>query len=490
MQIPDELVPKLLKQRQTNNFLPLTFKLPAPYHEWQNTLMNNPCPLMVFACGTKVGKTLAGSVRLAKFSFELPSDRHGLYRIIAPTYQQSNITFKYLDRLLPEKIPYSANIDTQKAQDAWSRFTPSRSQSNRTMRWQHNGAVIQCVHGENPEVTIEGEGTAGNVIDEAAKCKPEVIASVMSTTSQTGGWICAYSTAVGKNHFYKLWCQARDRMEWCLRHNITPDMMALQLPTIVSPFVKPSVIEVAKRTLPPRLYRQLYEASFEDDGNVFIGVRQCIRDMPEINLTDRIQIWTVENTKERNVILACDWAKQHDYTVVTAWDYVRKEVVGFFRTTGVNYKDILQHLYHFGHKFASVASLRHDETGIGNVIDELLGQLGWPVEGVTLTNQSKAELVNKFIVAIQHGLPILPNWPDMVRELESYELTTNKIGLMSFNAPAGQHDDIVVSLFLGWSAVAEMSGEFSVRFLDDLPKTKEIDWLYHSLNLDGDFDDD
>lgn len=492
MTLPAQLLPALLREEAIQNARtssPVSYSLPKPYHEWQRTLMHSTAPVIVAACGTKIGKTLAGSVRISHFSYKARPEQAGMFRIIAPTYNQSGITFRYLERLFPEKIPFQAILDPSQqrlAQDVWDKFIPRRTSSKRMMQWRHNGSIIQCLHGQDPEKTIEGEATLGNIIDEAAKCHADVFASVVSTTTQTGGWITAYSTPMGKNHFYKLWCKAKDRMDWCNSKGIPADMIAMQLPTSLSPYVKPEVITMAKETLPSRLFNQLYLAEFEDDGSVFVGVKQCIDySQPEIIAEGQVQMWTKTGSEDCDVVLGIDWARKVDFTVVTAWNAHTREMIGFMRTNGTMYKDIIKNLFYFGRKFRSVQLVRHDKTGIGDVIDELLSQLGWAIEGIVLTNQSKAELVNKMIMAIQHNQPRLPNWPEMIRELESYEVTTNKIGLMIFNAPDGQHDDIVVSMFLGWSAVTDMVGEFEVKFLDALPKSS-IERLYDSLSDDED----
>ena len=175
-------------------------KLPKPYASWQQHLITEKTRLICLALGTKVGKTLGGAGRIANFSFQAPREQAALYRIVAPTYQQASITYKYLDRLFPASLPQQSGLSAEQyraAQELWQRITPERSESRMKMKWNHNGAMIQCVHAQDPEKSIEGERTHGNLIDEAAKCSAQTFASVMSTTSQTGGWIACTSTPRG-----------------------------------------------------------------------------------------------------------------------------------------------------------------------------------------------------------------------------------------------------------------------------------------------------
>ncbi len=90
------------------------------------------------------------------------------------------------------------------------------------------------------------------------------------------------------------------------------------------------------------------------------------------------------------------------------------------------------------------------------------------------SNKSKSEMVNQMILAFQKQEISLPNWPEMVRELDSYEVVTTPLGNYRYSAPegGGVHDDIVVSLMLANGGALEYGGDFSIRFLEDLPKKR------------------
>ncbi len=134
----------------------------------------------------------------------------------------------------------------------------------------------------------------------------------------------------------------------------------------------------------------------------------------------------------------------------------------------------VKELYHFGRRFKTVGLLNHDITGVGQGIDDMVAQVNLPVQGITFTNRSKSDMVNQLILAFQKKEISLPNWPDMVRELDAYEVVTSAIGNYRYSAPEGSniHDDIVSALMLAWAAALEYSGDFSIRFLEDLPEEK------------------
>jgi Terminase RNaseH-like domain len=504
--IPPDLLPHLMRQtlggRNGATRSPLSLTLPKPYAKWQLMLMNAKLRLAVFPMGTKVGKSLGGSGRVATFSYSAPAEQDALFRIIAPTYPLSGITYRYLNRLLPPKLPPQKTLSHAQqyaAARAWERFAPERSDSGLWMKWNHNGARVQCVHGQDPEVTIEGERVHGNVYDEASKMRSQVYASGLSTTSQTGGWNVLYSTPRGKNYFFQLYMECREHMAWAERTGGTLEMYAETARTIDSPYVDQRVIEQARRTLPDRLFRQLYLAEFLDDGTVFVGYRDCVEGTLVVT-EGKVEAWQREDAGELTVVIGADWAKRQDYCVLYAIDVASKRprCAGFRRMHGVSYLEAVKELARFGKRFKEVIVAKHDRTGIGDVIEELLSNLSFPIEGVVFSNQSKASMVDAWSVALATKAVELPNWQPLISEHDYYDVKTNPLGKPVYGAIPGQHDDIVTACFLAWSAYMETRDiDFEVLDLDDLSGAKaalvdpdSIEGLYHELIGDGGEEDD
>lgn len=504
--VPLELMPQLLRQTMGtaggHSRSPLSLTLPKPYTKWQQMLMNAKIRLGVFPMATKVGKSLGGSGRIANFSYSAPSDQDALFRIIAPTYPLSGITYRYLNRLLPSKLhPQNGLTPAQQAAAAriWEKFTPERSESGLWMKWRHNGARVQCIHGQDPEVTIEGERVHGNVFDEASKMKPQVYASGLSTTSQTGGWNVLYSTPRGKNFFYQLYQECREHMAWAERTGNPLEMFAATARTIDSPFIDAKVLEQARKTLPDRLWRQLYLAEFVDDGTVFVGYRDCVEGAEIVTDGQKIQAWEQPDAGELSVVIGADWAKRQDYCVFYAIDVSgrRPRCAGFRRLHGVPYVEAVKELGRFGRRFKEVVLIKHDRTGIGDVIDELLANLNFPIDPVVFSNQSKASMVDSWSVALATKAVQLPNWPPLIREHDDYDVRTNQLGKPVYGAISGAHDDIVTACFLAWAAFLEtQERDFNVFDLEELEKSNalvvdpdSIEGWYRQLIGDGDEDD-
>lgn len=494
MSITPEMLPMLLRQSQPRiQPTQINFRLPKPYANWQAMIANSKIKIGAVANGTKTGKTVGGTTRILNFSYSSALTQDALYRIIAPTYPLSKLTYQYINRIVPPTLAPQAALsprEYEKAAGVWRGFTPERSESRGWMRWPHNQARIECVHGLTPEVTIEGHRSHGNLYDEAAKLKQQVWSSGMSTTTQTGGWNWAYGTPRGKNWFYELYKQCEEHMDWASRTGKPMEMFCAQARTIDCPFIDQASIERAKLTLPDRIYRQLYLAEFLDSGSVFVGYRACVEG-DAIQLEDkRVQQWFHPEAKNCDVVLGSDWAKRGDYYVTVAIDpdaHPRPKVVGFVRANGIQYREALEVLGRFSLKFKGVHLMRHDRTGVGDVIDELLDRLPYPIEPIVFTNASKAHMVERWMVALEAEGVSLPNWKPLIDEHDNYDCTTTPMGLPKYGAINGEHDDIVTACMLAWSAVCEMrERNYTVRFLDDLgtSKASPLESWYSDLNDD------
>jgi hypothetical protein len=380
----------------------------------------------------------------------------------------------------------------------WQEFTPERSEHKGFMRWGHNNALIECIHGDNPEVTIEGARVMGNCFDEAAKLRRQVFDSAVSTTTQTNGTNVLYGTPRGKNWYYDIFREAQTYMEWAVKKGLHLDeyeMFAMQARTIDNPFVPKETIARAKKYLTDRHFRQLYMAEFLDEGSVFVGHRDCVvGDLIELNEDKKIHEWVDPEAENMTVVLGVDWAKRQDYYVVTAWEVTgdKPRVVGFQRTTGISYKKCVGLLYSFSQKFGEIVSCRHDRTGVGDVIDEMLSPLPFPIEPVVFSNSSKSNMVEAYMVAVEQKEIILPYWGEMIKEHDNFDVSTTSLGLPRYQAINGEHDDIIMSLILGFFAICEMRDQdFSVRILEDLQtediEKQEVDYLNSLLST---FDED
>ena len=401
------------------------------------------------ACGTKFGKTLSG---VGSYISLFPRLRDGIIRHIAPIYSQSLIGMRYAQKMLP-RDHIEAKV-SGKPSIAWTD--------------KKRSSMVEYWHGQDPEA-LEGEGTIFNLLDEASKMKRQVYDSTLTTITQTRGLVLPMSTPRGKNWFYAGCMQAKEEMEWCLKKGKNPTKIFITAPTSANSYIDPKIIEDNKRNLVDRLFRQYYLAEFVDDGEVFPFFKDAIYGPPLLFDYDS-QVWfTDDASKMDQIIIGADWGKQDDFTVFTAWSAHSRMMVGFMRFRGIDYISAIKNLIWFADNYQNILIVKHDKTGLGQVMDDALANTELPFEGVTFTNKSKSAMINSLMLAFQRHDIKIPDWPAMVQELDSFEVKVNQIGTMQYSAPPGFHDDIVCSMFLGWFGVEEYApNQLQVISLDEL----------------------
>ena len=443
--------------------------------------VENPSGLFLIGKGLVTHNSLSCSASLVNAA--VPT-RNTMWRWVAPIYLQTLIGMKYVSNLLPGR-PYTQ---------------PSESGICPQIKLLPNNSTFQFFHGQKPE-TLEGEGVHGYVLDEAAKMKEDVYDSAYTTTTMTKGRFLVCSTPLGKNWFYRKCMNAKDEMMEALKKGEVPRKLFITAPTHANPFVEERTILEAKRNLPDHLFRQYFLAEFVDQSSVFHGFRDCIYGHP-VGAGKKMQVHLPPKAKEMDVVLGVDWAKSNDFTVFTAWapahGSVKARLVGLLRFQD-DYMASVKQLVWFAKQFRTVQLVRHDKTGIGNVLDEILMQTNLNFEGVVFTNESKAHMINTLMLAIQTRRVEFLHWPDMIDEMDAFEVSFTEIGKAVFSAPNGGHDDIVASMILGYSGVEEFAGiERSIIGLEEsvvdvsrdgriiLPEPKTVSWFGDMLKDEDD----
>lgn len=418
------------------------------------------------ACGTKFGKTLSCSAALTKIA---PMKRGTQWRWVAPYYSQAVIGYDLVRKILP-----ASYVDLNK--------------SEMNVKINPIDTNIRFVHGQKPE-GLEGHAIHGYILDECAKMNEDVYYSARTTVTQTRsagfGKFIAVSTPLGHNFFWRKCMEAREEELKAKAENRKPKMMFLTAPTSANPYIAPEIIEEAKTQLPDRLFRQYYLAEFVDDSEVFRNYLNCLYgdeiELPSGNYAQ----FLCKDSKKHEVVIGGDWARSlsGDYSVLIAIDYNEKpvKVVGMQRTRGLSFTDQIINLLKFTKNFKSIAVLQHDKTGLGIGIEDQLALTSLPYRGITLSNKNKAELVTQLITGFEQRSLLIPNIKQIIHELDVYEMSVTPLGAMVFNAATGQHDDIIIALMLAYNAALQHSeSDFSVSYVDDIPKTA-IEGYYDSI---------
>ncbi len=314
------------------------------------------------------------------------------------------------------------------------------------------GGAIDCWSLESPD-SIRGRPYKLAVVDEAAqvanlKYAWENVIRPMLADYQGHAWFL--STPRGMNYFWQLYTRGQDPLQ--------PSWASWSMPTSTNPYIEQSEIDSAQEELPATVFAQEYLASFiEDAGVVFRNILECATAIEQ-----KVPI------PHHVYIVGCDWGKYEDFSVFTVIDCTTREVVKVERFNQIDYLFQIDRLRVLCETFQPRTVV---EEQTGNIaLTELLyrtkykaavldlelnatGEYEWkplPIQPFKTTNASKSEAVQAVALALERqDLRILLD-PVLIAELQAFSMERLPSGLMRYGAPAGFHDDCVLSLCFAW----------------------------------------
>jgi hypothetical protein len=363
----------------------------------------------VVCTGRRFGKTLCLAAELLSRAGADPGD----YGWVAPTYNVAERGKEALQDIAGGFVRFVGR-------------TPSRAE----FTTKYGTSRIWFLSADNPE-NIRGYGFKGLVIDEAAVVPPDVWNYILRPTiAQTLGWAVFISTPKGRNWFYDLFTRGQDPHE--------SDYESFQFSSSDSPYFPSEEWEDAKRTLPSDVFHQEYEAQFlEDSAGVFRNVSSCLFPQKALTREDRAGA----------VVIGCDVAKHTDFTVLVAMNQRTGRCFEMERFNQLDWPIQKDRILEFARKWRGRLLL--DATGVGDPIYDDLTRRYSNIEPFKFTAQSKVELVQRLIVAVEQQRVSWPEeWQVLTNEMQRYEYEISARGRLSYNAPSGFHDDCVMALAL------------------------------------------
>ncbi len=324
--------------------------------------------------------------------------------------------------------------------DVWRDFNellkPYITRSNSTERRIEliSGGVIDLWSLDSTDAG-RGRKYARVVVDEAAMVRnilESFNAAIRPTLTDYQGDAWFLSTPKGRNGFYQLYQRGQDEQD--------PDWMSWQMPTRTNPFIAVEEIEAARRMLPDRVFEQEYLAEFLEDSAVFRHIQAAVRATKQDKPIDG-----------HKYIIGCDWGKLEDFTVFTVMDATNKEIAFIDRMTSVDYVTQADRLEYLDRKWKPEQVVT-ETTGVGEPIADILRQRSIGIRSFQTTRRSKEELLGWLIRAFdEYAIGIIDD-PVLISELQMMEAKSTATGF-KYGAPAGYHDDMVMSLALAWDGV-------------------------------------
>ena len=292
-----------------------------------------------------------------------------------------------------------------------------------------NGSTLKFLSTDNAD-NIRGFRFTHVVIDECAFQRERAIDQVVLPTLNPNGKKCLMiSTPKSKNHFFTWY-----------NKGISEDnnIVSFKVPLTECPYVSQELIQAAKESLPPDIFKQEFLGEFIDSSNdVFVGV-------------DRVSILgQYEEPRNQDAFIGIDTGLSGDASVLALISPIGKVLgIHIINQTDINtvatvFTNILR-----GY---NVVGGYIESNGIGRATYDLVQPKYRKIKEWFTTQNNKTDLVRKLISDIETGYIELPSQelcPQLHTEFSQYTYKMSPTGKLSFGHIPGGHDDVLDALML------------------------------------------
>jgi hypothetical protein len=410
-----------------------------PPHPLQREIENDQHRFRVVACGRRWGKTLMAMREAFQMMLKryVQTGRKQRGWVVAPTFSLVGEDWLEAEKLLTDAI-----VDKNATK----------------MKMVFDVGTLEFKSAEREDEGLRGAGLDFCVVDEASRVsKKSWESGIRPALSDKLGKAIFISTPKGRNWFYEMFRRGQDN---------DPEIKSWQHPTYTNPFFPLSEWELIKKTTPEMILKQEYLADFlEDEATVFHNLTRCLR--------GRIE----EPIDKEYYTIGVDLAKAEDFTVAVVVRNSTAQVIEVYRQNQVDWSLQKKQIIALTNRFKN-SLVYIDSTGLGDPIEEDLRKSGINTKDYKFTNQSKQELIEQLIVAIEQGLIGIPDCPQtqfLIDELKSFSYEILPSRRIRYQAPEGLHDDGVIALGLSIIGIPHLLYKQSPK-VDNSPKQNTADW--------------
>lgn len=386
----------------------------------QLVIHDDPHRFRVVVAHRRFGKTTLAINELIKYAFQNP----GRYWYVAPTYKQAkSVAWKEFMKY----IPAEAIVSTNKADLTIELIS---------------GSEIALKGVENKD-KLRGAGLQGVVMDEVQEMSRDDFEKVIQPMLlDTKGWAIFIGTPKGRNYFHELYRRGGQKEHWSSHH----------FDAYTTGIYPKEDIDELKENLPENIFREEYLAEFLDgEGTVFRNVKECTKPQDEIYEDPR---------PEGFYQLGVDLARLHDFTVITVVD--RNLTVRYFERFQQKDWELQKLKILLISERYNRARIVIDATTMGDPVAQDLQRSGGLVEPIRFNKLNKNQMIQNLQIKFEQNQLTIPDDLELLKELEAYTYDTTSNGIVRYNAPAGYHDDTVISLALAIHQLLP-SSSFSYR---------------------------
>lgn len=403
---------------------------------------------LVAACGRRWGKTNALAVDCA---CRLLTEPDLAQLLVGPTRDQAEGLFEEIAGLLD---------DARERKDVLREFPTLKRLEIKRSPYCHirvkgvagRPMILSARSAGRNGRNLRGKGTTRKqkrfrvVVDEAAYVPDaaieEAILPMLATVPGGGGQLVMISSPAGRRGaFYKAYQRGEQQYK---RYR------SVRLPSSQNPLVDTEYLAEMQADMTDRRFRSEFLAEFvESDGQVFADVEIAAAVLDD----DSIERSPLPGAV---YVAGVDFGRRGDYTVVivgrvSPWGI---QCVHMARLRGLTWaaqiEQVADVLQAWGVKQVTV-----DRTGVGDAVAETLNdaiivmRLACILSEFVFTQVSKRVLVDGLSLALSQKRLQFPGWPDLLGELQAFEvLAVSVTGNERTGAAGDAHDDTVMALGL------------------------------------------
>lgn len=430
----------------------ITITLAFKLHEKQMLIHKSKARFKVLCCGRRFGKT-----------------KYAAFAIFHELYPAGKTTRAKRVWIVAPTNPLTGEVETELIKILKPLILKHEKQKGRY--WLIGGHLIELKSAESK--SLKGAGLDLLVIDEAADV-PDIRweQELQPTLLDTKGKVILISTPEGRNWFWKVWQRGQDP-EY-------PEYESWTFSSYDNPHLDPAEIDRLKRDMPELFFHQEILAEFLDDASAFFKfLDRCIVPDGDEELEFRIEyscpkclnkfVRALDSEVGHYRCPVCgevipargvdreyygqgvDLAQSIDFNVITTVRHdphrAKLRVVDWVRFNSLSWREQKAIIREEVAKYGCTALV--DATGGRESIVEDLQDSGIDAVPIVFTNRLKGQMLHKLAVWIQRGVLEIPeSLAVLVNEMRAFQATRTEAGNWKYEAPAGQHDDCVISLAL------------------------------------------
>ena len=292
-----------------------------------------------------------------------------------------------------------------------------------------NGSTLKFLSTDNAD-NIRGFRFTHIVIDEAAFQRERALDQVVLPTLNPNGKKCLMiSTPKSKNHFFTWYNKGLAQND---------NIVSFKIPLTECPYVSDELIQAAKESLPPDIFKQEFLGEFIDSSN---DVLQGI---------DRVaNVGAFTPGTGQDAFVGIDTGLSDDMSVLT----ILSPIGRVLHIESIN----KENLNTVATRFSNIMSTYNvvggyiETNGIGRGMYDLVHPRFRKIKEFFTTQDNKTEMVRKLIADIETATIELPSQelcPELHTEFTQYTYKLSPTGKLSFSHIPGGHDDFIDSLML------------------------------------------